>query len=206
MPQISEEKVEARREALIAAALRCFAVKGFDGTTMRDIAREAGLAVGTYYLYFEDKRSVLDAVIQQNQKLTREFLVGLERGRGAVATIEGIFNALLDMEPSALHEKAALDLQLLSAAVRDEALAKWLEDVQHEWVQAFRALIVSAQREGVVAPELRPLSAARSLTAYMHGLGFSQVLKAAPVRSLRIEVQRCVRAILVLDQPESSAP
>ncbi|MEM1190285.1 MAG: helix-turn-helix domain-containing protein [Pseudomonadota bacterium] len=184
------------------AALRCFADKGFDATTMRDIAREADLAVGTYYLYFQDKRSVLDAVIQHNRKLTRAFLGGLDRGRGALATIEEIFDALVGMEPSALREKAALDLQLFSAAIRDEALGKWLEDVQHEWVQAFRALIVSAQREGAVAPGLAPLPAARSLTAYMHGLGFSQVLKAAPKRSLRTEVQRSVRAILVVDQPD----
>ncbi|MEM9529887.1 MAG: helix-turn-helix domain-containing protein [Pseudomonadota bacterium] len=196
MPRVSEEKAEARREALITAALRCFAARGFDATTMRDISREAGLAVGTYYLYFEDKRAVLDAVIRYHQKRTRDFLASLDQADKPLATIEGIFDAILGIEATELRARAALDLQLLSAAVRDEVLANWLENVQLEWVQAFRHLIAAAQRAGELAPELSALAAARSLTAYMHGVGFSQVLKAVPARSLRREVRRALRAML----------
>lgn len=196
MPRISEEQTEERKVVLLFAALRCFAAKGFDATTMRDIAREAGVAVGTIYLYFEDKRAVFDAVMHHNRGQTRSFLASLGRGDSPLETIEEVFGAILTMDPSLLREKAALDLQLLSVAMRDTNLANWLESVQHDWVQAFRRLIIDAQRAGELPLALSALPAARSLAAYMHGVGFSQVLKATPARAGRKEVRRSIRAIL----------
>ncbi len=58
-----EELAEARREQILEAALAVFAEKGYSGATVPDIAREAGVAVGTIYNYYENKRDVLLAVV-----------------------------------------------------------------------------------------------------------------------------------------------
>ena len=50
---------EERRKDILAAALELFATKGFDETTVQDIASAAGVAIGTVYLYFPSKERVL---------------------------------------------------------------------------------------------------------------------------------------------------
>ncbi|MBW2465654.1 MAG: helix-turn-helix transcriptional regulator, partial [Deltaproteobacteria bacterium] len=43
---------ERKRALILETALSCFRDKGFDETTMRDIAREAGISLGAAYHYF----------------------------------------------------------------------------------------------------------------------------------------------------------
>ncbi len=54
---------EERREELLAAARRVFAEKGFHEAKVGDIAASAGIAKGTVYLYFPDKRSLFVEII-----------------------------------------------------------------------------------------------------------------------------------------------
>lgn len=51
-----------RREAILEAAAEVFAQKGYQRATMRDIARRVGIAPGTIYLYFRNKRHLLLAI------------------------------------------------------------------------------------------------------------------------------------------------
>ena len=53
-----------RRDILDAAA-RAFAGRGFHGTTMEDVAREAGYAVGSLYTYFEGKEALYRALLER---------------------------------------------------------------------------------------------------------------------------------------------
>lgn len=57
------EKFEARDTAIIEAASRVFAERGVDGAKMVDIAKAAGLAEGTLYLYHRNKQELLNAVV-----------------------------------------------------------------------------------------------------------------------------------------------
>jgi AcrR family transcriptional regulator len=62
----TEKVVEDRREQIIDAALRVFSQKGFERTTNKDIAREAGITPGLIYHYFESKDDLLKAAIEQH--------------------------------------------------------------------------------------------------------------------------------------------
>lgn len=53
---------EERKKDILEAALQLFASKGFNDTTMDDIALSAGVAKGTIYLYFESKERILLAL------------------------------------------------------------------------------------------------------------------------------------------------
>ena len=47
------------RGQILKAAVTCFETRGYEETTTAEIARRARIAVGTFYLYFQDKRSIL---------------------------------------------------------------------------------------------------------------------------------------------------
>jgi AcrR family transcriptional regulator len=55
-----------RRQALADVALKLWAERGYDGTSVATIAGEAGIAKGTFYLYFETKGALLLEVLRRN--------------------------------------------------------------------------------------------------------------------------------------------
>jgi len=58
--------VEDRREQIMDAALHVFSQKGFERTTNKDIADEAGITPGLIYHYFKSKENLLKAVIEDH--------------------------------------------------------------------------------------------------------------------------------------------
>ena len=73
-----------RRDAILAAALEEFSTRGFEAARLDDVARRAGVAKGTIYLYFRDKESLF-------QELVRAMLTPL------VGTIEAMGEAELPL-------------------------------------------------------------------------------------------------------------
>lgn len=69
MPKVAASQrdafYESRREALAAAALRLWAERGFDATAVAEIAEAAGVAKGTFYLYFPSKQALLEEVLRR---------------------------------------------------------------------------------------------------------------------------------------------
>ena len=59
-----EARSAARREAILTAALEEFSERGFAATRLEDVAKRAGIAKGTIYLYFRDKESLFQELIR----------------------------------------------------------------------------------------------------------------------------------------------
>lgn len=64
-PHLRPEEKALRHRHFLDAGCRCFARRGFESTTMDDIAREAGYSSGTLYLYFKDKNELIHAVFEE---------------------------------------------------------------------------------------------------------------------------------------------
>ncbi|MDO8883579.1 MAG: helix-turn-helix domain-containing protein [Pseudotabrizicola sp.] len=54
---------DQRSAEILDSARRAFAEKGFDGASMQDIARQAGMSVGNFYRYFPSKSAIVEALI-----------------------------------------------------------------------------------------------------------------------------------------------
>jgi AcrR family transcriptional regulator len=69
MPKIAASQkdtfYEGRRAALTEAAVRLWAIGGFDATSVAKIAEAAGIAKGTFYLYFDSKQALLEEVLRR---------------------------------------------------------------------------------------------------------------------------------------------
>ena len=63
-PKVGQSRRD-RREDILQASLHLFARRGFHGTSMRDIAREAKIADGLIYHYFASKRDLFRAIIEE---------------------------------------------------------------------------------------------------------------------------------------------
>ncbi len=61
MPRVSKDPVERKNE-LIAVAEKLFLEKGYENTSVSDIAKTIGIAQGTFYYHFKSKADILEAV------------------------------------------------------------------------------------------------------------------------------------------------
>jgi AcrR family transcriptional regulator len=100
-------KSEQTRALILETALRLFQERGYDKTTMRAIAQEAGVSVGNAYYYFAGKEHLIqgfyDRIGAEHQVAIRPVL---EREKDLEARIAGVLKAWLDVaEP--YHEFAA---------------------------------------------------------------------------------------------------
>ncbi len=78
---IQEQLVKARRDQILDAATTVFAQKGFHRATIRDVAKEAGIADGTIYNYFENKTAVLMGILErlnQSEKRAADMELGAQ--------------------------------------------------------------------------------------------------------------------------------
>src|SRR5512139_3289508 len=62
--QVRKARSAARREAILAAALDEFSSRGFEAARLDDVARRAGIAKGTIYLYFRDKEALFQELVR----------------------------------------------------------------------------------------------------------------------------------------------
>jgi AcrR family transcriptional regulator len=64
-PRATTPKAERTREQIVAAAMRLFREQGYQGTTMRGVAAEAGVSVGNAYYYFSSKEELIQGYYDQ---------------------------------------------------------------------------------------------------------------------------------------------
>lgn len=69
-----EEKIQARREEILDAALEIFAKKGYHSTGIADIATQLDIGHGTCYRYFKNKLDILHALLDEVQNELSEVI------------------------------------------------------------------------------------------------------------------------------------
>jgi AcrR family transcriptional regulator len=126
---------EFRRAEILDAARRVFAGRGFAAATMDDIAREAGIAKGTIYLYYRSKGDVYSAAAEQGlrdlhaQVLTRlrEASTAFDRVKSFIATKARYFEDNANF--FRLYYAELCDLSAHSALVHEDSNRLYLEQV-----------------------------------------------------------------------------
>ena len=74
------EQGRATRRELVAIATRLFATNGYDGTSVDDVLREAGISRGALYHHFAGKDALFEAVLEAVEAKVAETLVEAARG------------------------------------------------------------------------------------------------------------------------------
>jgi AcrR family transcriptional regulator len=152
--------LEERRQAILEAALRVWAKRGFDGTSVAEVAREAGLTKGTLYLYFPTKQSLLEEALRR-YSLRPDVEAGLERLRGQ--PLPDVVRGLVAVFWRGLEARRELAAVLLRELPNHpEEARRFLEQV----VLPMNRLLAEYLRETLPAERLGrldPLVAARSL-------------------------------------------
>lgn len=88
---------DATAEILVDAAGSAIARKDYESVTMRDIAAEAGCALGTLYLYFKSKRELVDALLERHGKVLHgQLMEAVAAARTPLEKLRLLSQALLE--------------------------------------------------------------------------------------------------------------
>ena len=117
---------EQRRAAVLEVARGIFAQKGYHATSIDDIIEAAGIARGTFYLYFESKRAIFDELLDELFATLQAQVHRIDVGPGAAPPVEQM-NATVDRVLQTLLENREMARILLREAVGidDEFDASW---------------------------------------------------------------------------------
>jgi AcrR family transcriptional regulator len=103
---VHTRKGEQTRAAIFAAALDLFRVQGYEATTMRAIARRAGVSLGSSYHYFPSKEHLVLRLYRHLHELHRDACAPvLARERSLGARLRGVIRAIV-MTCEPFHEVA----------------------------------------------------------------------------------------------------
>lgn len=161
-----DDKKQARKRSILDAAERLFAEKGYEGSSIRDVARATGVADGTIYNYFANKEALLDELVRGliERLGSRESLrIGFDDDSSRDAGSKDLETRVMERMRS-LHEDYERIAAVLPVALGRPQLRRIL--------QAAFVAPVTASIEGELAPREAPIEA-RVLVAA--SLGF-QVL------------------------------
>jgi len=168
----AEQRQRERPGLILDVARAEFAQRGFEATTVRDIADAAGLSPGNLYRYFESKDAMVATILSEfSDRLLAAYTEVLAAGAGAVESVEAIC-WLLDQ--AGRHFSREIDMlkgngKVLSLDVashyRDGALTRY-------------GMLVSLIEQGIATGELRPVAEAPLVASCVREIMW------APMRSL----------------------
>jgi AcrR family transcriptional regulator len=163
------QQAEERREQLIDTALCVFAEKGWDATSIPDLARAAGIAQGLMYHYFRNKEELLLAVIQRHCFLAElQQLLSVSADRPAKEVLPEVAHHFTEL----LQQKRNLVQILIREAQTNPEIARYQDALIGGGVELL-TVYVSAR---IAAGELRQHQPSLTAHALLYTLFMSQLI------------------------------
>ena len=173
-------KSEETRERIRNAAIDLFRDRGFDQTTMREIATAAGVATGAAYYYFDSKDAIVLAFYEH---AARELEPLLEEALHASKTLEGRMRAILEVKLNYFAPNRALMGALAAHTDPEHPLSPFSEqtrDIRDRDVAFFRRAI---EASGIkISPDLTGVLP-RMLWMYQMGVILFWIYDRSPNQS-----------------------
>lgn len=144
-----EEQSEATRAALLKAARKLFAERGFADTATEEVVRRARVTRGALYHHFDDKLALFKAVLEQEEeKLRGQLAAASLKGRDAWERFQLAWAAFLDacLDP-------AMNRIVLVDAPSVLGREAWREMDEKYGVGAVRAALAAIIEEGFIPPQ-----------------------------------------------------
>jgi AcrR family transcriptional regulator len=180
-----------RRKQILYAAREVFSKKGLAGSTVAEIAQTAGVAAGTIYNYFHNKRELLISVI--SSYILAEPL--LDFGKHPTGNLADSLLPFMEDRLNVLFKNAEIQM-LLGAEIRydSELREQYVQEVVQPGLRPVKEYLESGINKGILR-QLNPTLAARFLVSVMIGLtilyeieGKTGFLREIPVHDLASEI------------------
>jgi AcrR family transcriptional regulator len=171
---VGEEQKGARRRQILLAAKKVFAERGFQSTTMADVATAAGLSYGAVYWYFSSKEDLFHALMDLEDVALRARIAQALDERTDQEPRESLRRAISATFEFFEEDKAAVKLLFRDSYALGGRFETHLFGIYERFIDDLAALFGAAQRRGeiIVVP---PRVAAFSVAALIGQLAYRRL-------------------------------
>ncbi len=193
-----EKEKEFKKAIIIDAALEIISQKGFNNTTVAEIAKAAGFAKGTFYLYFKTKMEVMGEIYYKfSQENYEQVAKIIEQKVGALEKLEMVVDFFYEFQ------KKLVKYKLYDFFYSFQNIQKFFEfqqahssDAQTKLRLVFEDIIKEGQKEKIFDPSLNPTSSAILIRILMKGVFNNMAFARFKEVSDKEVISECLKFII----------
>lgn len=163
-----------KRDAILRAAIDVFAERGFFNAQVADVARAAGVAAGTVYLYFKSKDDLLVSIFERSMR------DGLTRGRAAVENLEDPRERLLRLARAHLarlgHDRNLAIVFQVELRQSTKFMERFSATLLRDYLGLIREAIADGQRAGLFRADVKATAMAKMLFGALDEMATNWIL------------------------------
>ncbi len=161
---------QRRREEIFAAAAEIFHSKGYDGTSIQDIASAVGLLKGSIYYYIDSKEDLLFGIVQESHAAALDALADLRADSAPpLAKVVALVRRHVEVFTSTRIESAVFFREFRSLSPERQDIIREEGGLYTEYL---RELIRTGQRRKMIDPALDPKLATEGITGMLNAMSF----------------------------------
>lgn len=150
----AEAQRETRRAHILQTSLEVFARNGYHQTRVSDIIEAAGIARGTFYLYFESKSAIFLELLEHLLVQLRDTVVGVETGPDAPPVPDQLLVTVTNVVRVVEDHRLLATIILREAVGLDEDVDQKLTDFYGSLRRFIDESLENGQRMGIVRTDL----------------------------------------------------
>jgi TetR/AcrR family fatty acid metabolism transcriptional regulator len=193
-----------KRERILRAAVKVFARKGFYASRVSEIAKAAGVADGTIYLYFKSKDELLTSLFEDRitrlLEVLRREIDAVPSGPGRVRRVVELQLGLLEGERD-LAEVITVNLRQSTRLLKQYATKRFLE-----YLDLMAHVVAEGQRAGEIRDDVSPRIMARAIFGAMDGIAMTWALGSAEAGGLKRAASQLADVLISGLAPPPSVP
>jgi len=169
----TKEDAELTRKAVLKAAMKVFAKKGYAQTSLAEVAKEAGMTRGAIYWHFSNKHQLLSAVIDECDK-EWEIRINniLDSDRTPLQKIRTLISVFISLIVKEDQYRLMEELMVFKTSSDSELQQLYLQHMEN--VKIFRQMLKDLVLDGVEAGEFDPQFSSETvvvaMTSYIAGI------------------------------------
>jgi TetR/AcrR family fatty acid metabolism transcriptional regulator len=156
-----KQKKPEKYKSILDAAVRVFARKGFYQARVSEIAREAGVADGTIYLYFQNKDDILISLFEEGMKMVIENVkTEIDQVSDPLEKIRRFARAHLSLIEN--HKDMA---EIIQVELRQSTkfMKEYRNEKFYEYIDIIGSIVKEGQAQGLIRPDVEPGVVKRAL-------------------------------------------
>jgi TetR/AcrR family fatty acid metabolism transcriptional regulator len=163
-----------KRDAILRAAIDVFAERGFFNAQVADVARAAGVAAGTVYLYFKGKDDLLVSIFERSMR------DGLAHGRAAVSDLQDPRERLLRLARAHLarlgHDRNLAIVFQVELRQSTKFMERFSATLLRDYLGLIREAIADGQRAGLFRSDVKATAMAKMLFGALDEMATNWIL------------------------------
>ncbi len=183
-----------KRDRILRAAIKVFAKNGFYATRVSEIAKAAGVADGTIYLYFKNKDDVLITIFEEGIDRLLDILREVAESD---ASFEDRITRIIELQLGLLEDQREL-AEVITVNLRQSSrlLKQYATPLFMQYIDVIAGVVRDGQSEGAFRRDLNPRVVARSLFGALDASLLTWAIGEGEPLALRKAASHCASLFL----------